>query len=506
MRDIGIRLLYNKKQKNWEEATNMSRILTRIMLSLFALLLLYELSVCAFLGRSYAVALFLALLLTAAYIFLVRRRRGESVWRRMGALKSWALLTAVFLAVNLPVFFLVSVTPDNDFATFWKVALALAGGSELAEGTKVYVALFPHILGYSTFLSGLLRLFGESALVPVIVNLILTMFSGMLIFKLVLRWLDVDAASFAYLLWSLCPSKMLYNTMVLSEPLYTFLLLLFILLLSELESRSGSVQRPLLWGAAAGALGGVILRAVNVSRPVAAIPIIAFFIWVLLLRGAELREKKKWLLYLSFATLMLAVYLPLGSLWNGYAARVADQEPAGVPGYSLYVGFNPESRGQYSTEDSLLLESFCASEGSAAQAQQRMLEALKQRLASGDINFIRLFSAKLKSFLGFDEGGAFYMSGEISPLEYSALAVVSNVFYYCLLLLALLGAVRAFRRQDRSCVLLVPMYVLGLTAAHMLVEVSPRYHYSVIPMLVIMAAFSRESGIMKKASLAEAEK
>ena len=37
---------------------------------------------------------------------------------------------------------------------------------------------------------------------------------------------------------------------------------------------------------------------------------------------------------------------------------------------------------------------------------------------------------------------------------------------------------------------LLPLYVLGLTLAHMLVEVANRYHYSVIPMLIIFAALA----------------
>ena len=32
--------------------------------------------------------------------------------------------------------------------------------------------------------------------------------------------------------------------------------------------------------------------------------------------------------------------------------------------------------------------------------------------------------------------------------------------------------------------------MLGLTLAHMLVEVSSRYHYSIIPVIIILAAFA----------------
>ena len=39
-----------------------------------------------------------------------------------------------------------------------------------------------------------------------------------------------------------------------------------------------------------------------------------------------------------------------------------------------------------------------------------------------------------------------------------------------------------------SAFLLLPLYTLGLTLAHMLIEVSSRYHYSLIPMFILLAA------------------
>ena len=35
---------------------------------------------------------------------------------------------------------------------------------------------------------------------------------------------------------------------------------------------------------------------------------------------------------------------------------------------------------------------------------------------------------------------------------------------------------------------MLPLYTLGLTLAHMLIEVSSRYHYSLIPMFIIFAS------------------
>jgi hypothetical protein len=37
---------------------------------------------------------------------------------------------------------------------------------------------------------------------------------------------------------------------------------------------------------------------------------------------------------------------------------------------------------------------------------------------------------------------------------------------------------------------MVPLYSIGLILAHLIVEVSGRYKYSVIPMLIILASFA----------------
>ena len=39
---------------------------------------------------------------------------------------------------------------------------------------------------------------------------------------------------------------------------------------------------------------------------------------------------------------------------------------------------------------------------------------------------------------------------------------------------------------ERGLLLLAPLYILGLTLAQMLVEVAGRYHYSMIPMLLLL--------------------
>ena len=129
-------------------------------------------------------------------------------------------------------------------------------------------------------------------------------------------------------------------------------------------------------------------------------------------------------------------------------------------------------------------------QGGAVYAQEQMLEEVKERLSSGEIDFPRLFAAKLAKLMGNDEGGAFYAQAELSPLAFKLSSAVSNVFYYFVVLLSLFGALRLFKKPVFSTVYLAPLYSIGLILAHLIVEVSGRYKYSLIPMLIIMAVFA----------------
>ena len=440
--------------------------------------------------RSYAAALAAALLVLALWLRLGGKLPLGRPVQRLGPGRAGALLAAVCLLLHLAGVLLLPLEPAGDYRTFWLTAVDLARGQSLQLGE--YVALFPHILGYSAFLSLFLRLFGVSLWVPALLNTALTTVSGVLIYSLCLRLKDEDAAVFAFLLWILCPSKLLYNSMVLSEPFSTCLLLLFLWLLERLDR--GFARRSLSAAAALGAglLAALLLAAVNAARPIALIPIIAFFLWLLLLRGKEEADRVLWRRWLCFAAALLLGYGLLARAWTAWEAKVLGEAPPALPGYSIYVGFNPDTLGAYADEDMdrLFQLRYGQEGGSAAQAQAQMLREAEARIRSGQVDFARLFPAKLRSFLGNDEGGAYYLQ-QGYPGLYAPLALLCNVFYYALVPLSLLGALRLHTARRPGIAPNFCLYVIGLTLAHMLVEVAGRYHYSILPMLILLAAFSR---------------
>ena len=443
--------------------------------------------------KSYLLAFAAAIVVVAVYFILRKILAGKQfLCDRTNPVKLGFILSAGCFLLNLVYVLIVRIEPTVDFYTFWMTAVRLANGEGLLH--EIYVAAFPHILGYSAFLSIFLRIFGEHYLVAAVLNVVLTALSCYFIYMMCLRCFGVRAACFAALFWIVCPSKMMYNPMVLSEPFYTCLFLASIYIIMCVHRSSGYGWKSLLFCAAAAALAGCCLAAANAARPVAAVIIIAFFIWLLLLRGCELKNGWLWKKWAVFAVVLLAVYSLYSSAWNKYAEETLGEEIPSFPGYNFYVGFNTQYWGSYSPEDMELFQTYLwCGKYSVVEAQELMLEHAKERISSGQIDFPYLFMKKLQTFLGCDEGGAYYSKAILSSQQYSILAIISNIWYYVLAMLTLLSAGKLFVKKTDTVFSIVPMFIIGLTLAQMLVEIAGRYHYSIIPMLIIIAAFYAEN-------------
>ena len=434
-------------------------------------------------SRSYLYALALGAA-WAAGLWALLRHKPLPVPRHAGL---WAALLC--FAVNLVWVLVIRIEPFSDYKEYWDVARALAQGMEIPDAW--YVAMYPHILGTATVLSALIRVFGESVFAVTVLNVLLTSASAYLVWLLCRELLSGRAAFLAALLWAVTPCKLMLNSLVFSEPIYTFLILLFFLLFLRLEKRMRSASP---WPAVCGITAlGLLLAAINLIRPIAAILLISVALWLVFLRGGEARNLRRWALWLVALAAMLGLYRGAGALWDGHVENRLGQEIASVPWYNIYVGLNEETGGRYTDADMDLLTAYLKQGMSADEAQKSMIPHVKERLASG-IDYPKLLGTKLFSFLGNDELGGYTYRFTRSERFVKIGMAVCNVFYYGVLLAGFAGLVNQFRSRSLGAGLLLPLFFLGLTLAHMLVEVANRYHYSLIPVLIIFAAhgFVRE--------------
>ncbi len=460
--------------------------------------------------KSYLASLVVAVVLAVALALIRKHCSGVfNCLEHFNPVVVCAVISVGSLLLNGAWVFHFHPVQAPDYQTFYEAAVNLSEGVTLKN--RDYIAMFPHILGYVVFLSISLRLFGQSLMTAAVGNVLLTTASGILIYALSLRWTGRrTAAAFACLLWAICPSKLLYNTMALSEPYYTFLLLLFLLLTSlvfdrshpytlcneterseDAQQQNNCTGQTVLRAICLGLICGIVLALVNSARPIGIIPIIAVFIWRFILRGRN-RHKVMRRASMTYLLVLLLAYVFAGHVWDSYAARQLGQKPPSIPGYSIYVGFNPDTQGSYSDEDMELLQSryFGEYDRNAEATQQSMLESAKSRIQETKSSIPSLMVHKLGTLLGHDEGGAFYSSESLSGRAYALWCISSNIWYYFVCILAVAGCLKLWKDKRSDSLWLVPLCLAGVILAQLLVEVAARYHYCLIPMLLLMAALS----------------
>ena len=91
----------------------------------------------------------------------------------------------------------------------------LANG-QLMENAR-YVALFPHLLGYISFLLLFFRVISYSAYVATALNACLSAISTLNIYFIVVEIFNRRTAIFSSVLWILWPSQGLWNCLTLSK-------------------------------------------------------------------------------------------------------------------------------------------------------------------------------------------------------------------------------------------------------------------------------------------------
>ncbi len=422
---------------------------------------------------------FLFLCLIGTFIL----RKGSMYLEKLNETKCFLVLLIVCLAVKLTWIFLYKIEPLVDYATFYYTAESLSKNFVISSR---YVALFPHIFGYASFLSIFFKIFGVSYMIPPIVNVVLSTISMGLIYFICRKIGGVKTAITASILWILLPSQTIYNMFAISEPLYcTILLLIWVIMIIVYEKLPNmGVKKLLLYSVLLAAL----LTLMNMVRPIAAVPIIALAIWLFIIDTGHMGNKKIFLNKVTYIGVIILGYFVFSSAANHYITLRLGEEIASTPGYNFYVGFNTESSGTWNAADSELLLHYNDRPGwTANEVQKQMLEEAKKRIQSGSIDFPKLFFDKFIIFLGEDSQAVGYAQSVIDHnVRY---AVMSNIFYYFLIATSLIGVLKAFKNRNKSSVFIICLYTIGLTLAQMLVEVAPRYHYSATMPMVILAAY-----------------
>ncbi|MCK4511952.1 glycosyltransferase family 39 protein [bacterium] len=400
------------------------------------------------------------------------------------------------LAVRVLWVILFDPTPVSDFGWCHARAIDLAAGAGFsADG--VPTAFWP--IGYPAVLGVLYRLCGPSLLAARLLNALLSTGTLAIVYGITRKlFRSVPTARWTLLILAFYPDQIAFTSILASETLSAFTLLLGILLL--LDERL-SVRRA--------ALSGFVLGLACLVRPhMIIVPAIVCAVSAL---GQEGRRRLGAHLRRTLVVYaVLAVTLVPWAVRNyGVFGHLVYVSTNG--GIVLYMGNNREATGRYGWSEEMTDE---VGSGNEYERDCRARDAAIAYIVSHPRETLRLWPEKLfRLYYRGDEGTRRNIEGMTgcdfyfhSPQEHERIlasvgvraaarmrwlrmvARVSQAYYYTMMAAAAAGLLTLARRRRRRGARF-PLHgvfiVLYLTMVHIITFAAPRYHFPMIPWVIM---------------------
>jgi len=420
------------------------------------------------------------LLVIGAIVVGAVRAADDDALRRWGF---WGPLLLVGLLRAIAILPVETPLPtNNDPGFLHNLAVGvLDGGSPLFSARP---------MAYSAMLAVLYAAFGVHPALAEVLNLGLALLAGWMLFLLVEGEWGRRAAAVALTLYALVPSQILLTTTIFTETAYSAFLIASLALCTVALRRSS-----VLVAVAAGA----VLAVSQYVRPLSQ-ALLATFVLVPFLAG--LRAVRAAALAAAIGLTFVGVLLPV-AVHNVETFGDLSLSTSSYGGWSVFVGANQDANGMFNRRDQAILRE---TEGDSVWEQSEILGREGwRRITSDPRGFAELALRKFRILWADDtyaEGAALGGSNAAEWLRV-ALRLASQAAYVAIAAAAALGMWRQRHRAPPAAILLAGV-IITIAAAHVFIEVQPRYHAYVVPLLCALAGMAIAGGVERTPASAAA--
>ena len=349
------------------------------------------------------------------------------------------------------------------------LGLSLAGGSGFAMHGVPNTSRPP---GYPFFLAALYMIFGHSYAAVKIAQSLLGALTCLVIFLIGERLFSRRVGVIAATLAAVYPFLVLYTGFLLSETLFVFLSTVFLYVFVRLRERYASK-----WIA----LGGLVLGAMNLIRPVTMmIPVLLFFwAWI------EFGTKRKAVVIASLLAIWMIVPILPWTIRNYMVTHsyilIDDHHWVSVyTGNNRTILQNPDAIGGWLEPEQI--EGF-KPHFTTEDYRSASLSFFKQYLLHEPWELLRLEAYKLKRFWS-----VFPTSSRTTYRD----AMISVFSYGLLLPLFVIGMILSLRSHQRPWILII--WIVNFCFVTLIALGTTRYRAPVEPAIVLFASLALENG------------
>ena len=384
----------------------------------------------------------------------------------------------------------------SDTGVHWYGAQQIVESGGLDQEVGEYEKLYPYLFSYTSSLSAIMSVFGESYTSVVLLNVLCDLVSCALLYLLFRFWKnDNDVGLLAATLWAINPLQVAFCGLPLAIVVVNTLIIVAITLLYFSFRYCDSIKKTIVFSL----LAGIVLAIGNAFRPIFLVFLLAYLLFCFIY---SLKEKKRIKNMVIGCVIIIIGYLATSivpGLWHQHFNPYFNGEKSRV-GWSVYVGANYETGGAWSREDSyyffgpVLVD---RANNDVEVASSIIFGEAMGRYKDMVLNWqlVPHFFNKTTVLFGDVENSAYdlqYVYGfSKGETVYELLQDMMLVFYYCVLFA--LGwylvkrAKDGLNGQEDMFRLYLIIALLGLFAASMLVEVMNRYSLPFITIMLILA-------------------
>lgn len=423
----------------------------------------------------------LLLIIIAAVLFISEHHaKGPFHWSRSRFL---AAVLGLELVLGTTYILLWPYVFDHQDKWFYFQAKNLAAGinpiwnhSGITVDGGEFTAFWP--IGYSVFLAPFFRIFGSSLLLAQGLNLLLL--TGV---TLLCYWLGHDlfgesVARRAALVLALTPSQTFYAVPIISDPLFAFLVMLLIYLVQKPPFRWRMILMAIIFGFAALTRPIILLFPLGLAsyriyrerrwRPALAQMVIILSIGECILLPWQIRN------YFAFRQFVPFCTQGGVNFWMGNNAATIGKE--------IYIGF-PDIASESSQPGHIWNEAdrdrFLFQRGFAWMVSHPLKTIYNW---PGKIFYLYYRDSKCVSWSSYNGGHL------VAPFVLSGMFLITDTFYYSLMLSFVVGLIITLRREGLSLRLwLILGTILYFSFVYLWFVTEDRYHLPLIPLFVIIA-------------------
>ncbi|MBC5628086.1 glycosyltransferase family 39 protein [Clostridium sp. NSJ-6] len=418
------------------------------------------------------IGIFIAILFCSRYLYKIKDEKRFII----------ALFLVGFI-VRLVSVIIIKTEPVSDFKILYDAANNISSGDYNSVLSNGYFNLWVYQLGFTGYLTVLIKLFGNSVFMIKVINCIVVSLIPLVIYysaKLIVSKKSAKIVSLAYCFYigSIVTTSVLTNQHMAT----LFFYLSIYLLLSNLN------------GAIKWILVGVCLGLGQFFRPEGAIVILAILLFLLFKNISSLKETTK-----NIAG-GIAAFLIMTLMMQGFSAIFIR---AGITKYNLSnrdplwkfsCGLNPDTKGLYSVEDDAFIGSY---EGGRKEANMILI---KERIKDPKAIIKTMVYKTSVMWADDDTSLSFAFTDDVSYRNmYDTTIKIEKIQYIIVFIVFTLSIVMMLTRREKFLKNYIYLIIfLGYFFAHLLIEVQTRYRYFSIPIFFIISAYGIDNLIKDK--------